>query len=128
MASRYQEIFENARFKQQGRVLISGLDRYADESRTALPGASWIFTFDQLKSSRAFLATKINGHPLSVDHSAPTRLVVPGWYGCACIKWVKEITVVDEDAAATSQMKEYAVRTRRLDSGCYVRSVEITEV
>ena len=45
------------------------------------------------------------------DHGAPVRLVVPGWYGCTCIKWVNEIALVGEDAPATSQMQEFATRT-----------------
>jgi hypothetical protein len=36
---------------------------------------------------------------------------VPGWYGCTCIKWVDEIKLLGEDAAATSQMREFATRT-----------------
>jgi hypothetical protein len=38
---------------------------------------------------------------------------VPGWYGCACIKWVNRIELVADDAAATSQMIEYAGRTQQ---------------
>jgi hypothetical protein len=106
-----QKVLEPIKSKRPARVLIAGFDRYAAESGTSWPGASWIFTFDQLRSARAFLATKMNGQPLDVDHGAPVRLVVPGWYGCTCIKWVNEITVVAEDAAATSQMQEYASRT-----------------
>jgi DMSO/TMAO reductase YedYZ molybdopterin-dependent catalytic subunit len=107
-----QEVFESVRLVPSvGRVLISGFDQYATESRTSLPGASWIFTPDELISSRAFLATKMNGQPLTADHGAPIRLIVPGWYGCACIKWVNEILLVAEDAPATSQMQEYAGRT-----------------
>jgi DMSO/TMAO reductase YedYZ molybdopterin-dependent catalytic subunit len=107
-----EEILEKAKSRQRdARVLISGFDRYASESRTSVSGASWIFTAEQLKSSRAFLATKMNGQPLNADHGAPVRLVVPGWYGCACIKWVDEIAFVGEDAPATSQMQEYAGRT-----------------
>jgi DMSO/TMAO reductase YedYZ molybdopterin-dependent catalytic subunit len=107
-----EEILEDFKSGPRGsRVLISGFDRYAIESRSSLPGASWIFTLDQLKSSRAFLATKMNGEALTADHGGPVRLVVPRWYGCACIKWVNEITLVEEDAAATSQMQEYAGRT-----------------
>ena len=105
-------ILENAKGKPQGtRILISGFDQYAGESKSSVPGASWIFTREQLKSSRAFLATKMNGQPLTVDHGAPVRLVVPWWYGCACIKWVNAITMVGDDAEATSQMQEYAGRT-----------------
>jgi DMSO/TMAO reductase YedYZ molybdopterin-dependent catalytic subunit len=93
------------------RVLISGFDRYAAPSPSSVPGASWIFTLDELRSAHAFLATGMDGQPLSADHGAPVRLVVPGWYGCACIKWVNEITMVDDSSAATSQMQEYAART-----------------
>ena len=106
------EILERAKTKPTAaRVLVSGFDRYAHESRTSVPGASWIFTREQLEKSGAFLATELNGQPLPRDHGAPVRLVVPGWYGCTCIKWVDEITFVGEDAEATSQMREYAART-----------------
>jgi DMSO/TMAO reductase YedYZ molybdopterin-dependent catalytic subunit len=105
-------IIEAAKLKPgASRVLISGFDTYAAPSSSSVPGASWIFTLEELKSARAFLATKMDGQPLSADHGAPVRLIVPGWYGCACIKWVNEITLVDEGAAATSQMQEYAART-----------------
>jgi hypothetical protein len=95
------------------RVLISGFDTYAAPSINSIPGASWIFTQEQLRDSRAFLATKMNGEPLLRDHGAPVRLVVPGWYGCVCIKWVNEIVAVDSAAYATSQMREYAGRTHQ---------------
>jgi DMSO/TMAO reductase YedYZ molybdopterin-dependent catalytic subunit len=55
----------------------------------------------------------MNGEPLTPDHGAPVRLVVPGWYGCACIKWVNEIRLVDETTEVTSQMQEYATRTHQ---------------
>ena len=57
------------------------------------------------------MATELNGQPLTRDHGAPVRLVVPGWYGCTCIKWVDSITFLDDKAPATSQMQEYAART-----------------
>jgi hypothetical protein len=93
------------------RILVSGFDTYQEESMTSEAGASWIFTPDQLFSSKAFLATKMNGQPLRVDHGAPVRLVVPGWYGCVCVKWVNQIDFVSDGAPATSQMQEYASRT-----------------
>lgn len=92
-------------------MLVSGFDRYVAESVTSIPGASWIFKLEELRARRAFLATRMNGQPLPRDHGAPVRLVVPGWYGCACIKWVNEIAFVPDDAPATPQMKEYAERT-----------------
>jgi DMSO/TMAO reductase YedYZ molybdopterin-dependent catalytic subunit len=95
------------------RILISGFDTYASVSQTSIPGASWIFTFEQLASAKAFLATSMNDQSLTINHGAPVRLVVPGWYGCTCIKWLEEISLVNDDAEATAQMKEFATRTNQ---------------
>jgi DMSO/TMAO reductase YedYZ molybdopterin-dependent catalytic subunit len=95
------------------QVFVSGFDRYVTNSVTSTPGASWIFGLKELADARALLATRLNGAPLSRDHGAPVRLVVPSWYGCACIKWVDRISLVDDSAAATSQMQEYAGRTQQ---------------
>jgi len=92
------------------RILVSGFDTDA-ASRTSVPGASWIFARDDLR--RAFLALQMNGAPLARDHGAPVRLVVPGWYGCACIKWVTRIDLVADDEKPTSQMWEFANRTHQ---------------
>ena len=94
-------------------VLISGFDQHLETSEQSMSGASWIFTRQQLESSGAFLATKMNGEPLSPVHGFPFRLVVPGWYGCTCIKWVNEIALIDDAAPATSQMREFAQRTHQ---------------
>src|SRR5438094_1357751 len=80
---------------------------------TSGPGGSGIFPWDGLESARAFLATSMNGESLPEDHGAPVRLLVPRWYGCACIKWVNEIILVKDDVDATSQMQEYATRTNQ---------------
>jgi DMSO/TMAO reductase YedYZ molybdopterin-dependent catalytic subunit len=39
---------------------------------------------------------QMNGNPLTPDHGAPVRIVVPGWGGTASIKWVTEIRVTDK--------------------------------
>ena len=93
------------------RVLVSGFDEYANPTVTSVPGASWIFRLEELQAAGAFLATEMNGQPLTRDHGAPVRLVVPGWYGCACIKWVNNLALVDDEVEATPQMREYAART-----------------
>ena len=95
------------------RVLVSGFDEHSTADPQSRPGASWIFGLDQILESGAFLATGMNGVPLSLDHGYPLRLVVPGWYGCTAIKWVNEIAFVDDDAPATDHMREYAGRTHQ---------------
>jgi DMSO/TMAO reductase YedYZ molybdopterin-dependent catalytic subunit len=98
------------------RILVSGFDTYASQSASSTPGASWIFSRDDLRSTGAFLATEMEGQPLTRDHGAPVRLVVPGWYGCTCIKWLREIRAVPGDAPPTSQMHEFAFRTMQRGS------------
>ena len=98
------------------RILVSGFDRYASQSANSTAGASWIFSVDDIRATGAFLATGMDGQPLTRDHGAPVRLVVPGWYGCACIKWLNEIRVVPDSAEITSQMQEFAFRTMQRGS------------
>jgi DMSO/TMAO reductase YedYZ molybdopterin-dependent catalytic subunit len=93
------------------RVLVSGVDDDADPLNTSVPGASWIFTRDDLE--RAILAHGMNGAPLPHHHGFPVRLIVPGWYGCACIKWVNRIELAPDEAPATPQMREFSSRTHQ---------------
>ena len=94
------------------RVLISGVDLHSNVAERSA-GASWVFTFDQLAATGAFLATRMNGALLPLDHGAPVRLLMPGWYGCTMAKWVEEIRLVGDDEPATAQMREFAGRTHQ---------------
>jgi DMSO/TMAO reductase YedYZ molybdopterin-dependent catalytic subunit len=95
------------------RVLVSGVDEHRRESTHSTPGASWIYSFDQIERAGGFLATGMNGEPLSLDHGFPVRMYMPGWYGCTCIKWVNEIRLVDDSEPSTPQMQEFAGRTHQ---------------
>jgi DMSO/TMAO reductase YedYZ molybdopterin-dependent catalytic subunit len=44
----------------------------------------------------ALLAYAMNGAPLPPQHGFPLRLVIPGWYGMAHVKWLQAITVLGE--------------------------------
>lgn len=92
------------------RVLVSGFDETTHASSYSTPGASWIFTLEELAGAKAFLATEINGVPLPPDHGFPIRLIVPNWYGCCDIKWVNEIKFVDDEEPSTAHMREFAER------------------
>ncbi len=91
-------------------VEIEGAGRYPANGPAS---TSWIFRASDLLGAGAFLATALGGARLSRAHGAPVRLVVPGWYGCCAIKWVRSIGVVPPDAPATRQMTEYASRTHQ---------------
>jgi len=53
------------------------------------------------------LVWEMNGQPLSAPHGYPLRLVVPGWYGMASVKWLQEITILTEPFSGFFQTKEY---------------------
>jgi DMSO/TMAO reductase YedYZ molybdopterin-dependent catalytic subunit len=99
--------------KGTGRVRITGVDDTATRSRSSQPGASWIFSREELERTGAFFATRMNGAPLPDHHGGPIRLVVPGWYGCSSIKWVSRVDTVPDDEPATTQMIEFARRTHQ---------------
>ena len=106
------------------RVRVTGLDDERRASVTSNPGASWIFTPAELEQAGAFLAFGMNGAPLTADHGAPVRLVVPNYYGCACIKWVSRIEWVPDDEPATLQMMEFSSRTHQRAVLRYARDYE----
>ena len=110
------------------RLLVSGFDQHSRPSERSTPGASWVFSFDELEQTGAFLATELNGAPLPDDHGAPVRLVVPGWYGCTCIKWVNELRFVGDDEPATSQMREFASRTHQSGTPALARDYLPAEI
>jgi DMSO/TMAO reductase YedYZ molybdopterin-dependent catalytic subunit len=53
------------------------------------------------------LAWEMNGQPLPPRHGYPLRLVVPGWYGVASVKWLTEIRVLDEAFEGHFQTERY---------------------
>ena len=51
--------------------------------------------------SEVILAYEMNGEPIPLDHGYPLRLVVPGTVGVRNAKWVKSLTISDEEARST---------------------------
>lgn len=96
------------------QVRVEGYDGHSVPSTHSTPGASWVFTLQQLAEAGAFIATGMNGAPLVGDHGAPARLFIPNWYGCCAIKWLDRITFVDATEPPTAQMQEFATRTHQV--------------
>ncbi|MGE3955726.1 MAG: molybdopterin-dependent oxidoreductase [Vicinamibacterales bacterium] len=58
-------------------------------------------------SGEPFLAWALNGQPLTVHQGAPLRLIVPGWYGVANVKWLSNIHVQAEPYMGKFQTRWY---------------------
>jgi DMSO/TMAO reductase YedYZ molybdopterin-dependent catalytic subunit len=63
------------------------------------------------------LAYEMNGMALPPQHGYPLRLVVPGWYGMAHVKWLSDITVVDVPFGGFQQAVAYRFRQNADEPG-----------
>jgi DMSO/TMAO reductase YedYZ molybdopterin-dependent catalytic subunit len=106
------------------RVRVSGVDDEGRPSVTSNPGASWVFTAAELERTGAFLAVAMNDAPLTGNHGAPVRLIVPNYYGCSCIKWSSRVDWVADDEPATTQMMEFSARTHQAGVPRFARDYE----
>jgi DMSO/TMAO reductase YedYZ molybdopterin-dependent catalytic subunit len=70
-------------------------------------------TVDQARDSDAILAYAMNGEPLPLQHGFPLRLVVPGWYGVASVKWLTEIEASDRPFEGHYQTEKYVYYRNR---------------
>jgi len=56
------------------------------------------------------LAWEMNGKPTSLPHGGPLRLIIPGYYGCNQIKYIKRLAFTAEESDANMQKSSYRVR------------------
>jgi DMSO/TMAO reductase YedYZ molybdopterin-dependent catalytic subunit len=71
------------------------------------------------------LVTAMNGQPLLPQHGFPLRLIVPGWYGMASVKWLNRISVWDRPFDGPQQVATYVYRNAPGDVGTPVTSMRV---
>jgi DMSO/TMAO reductase YedYZ molybdopterin-dependent catalytic subunit len=64
-------------------------------------------TREKALSSGPLLAYALNGEPLTRHQGSPLRLLVPGWYGMANVKWLAHIHVQEEAYLGKFQARWY---------------------
>jgi len=80
-------------------------------------------------SPEPFLAWSLNGAPLTKHQGAPLRLLVPGWYGVANVKWLSEIHAQEEKYVGKYQTRWYrTVRTEMVNGELKVSETEVTHM
>jgi DMSO/TMAO reductase YedYZ molybdopterin-dependent catalytic subunit len=67
------------------------------------------------------LCYEMNGEPLPHLNGYPVRLIVPGWYGVANVKWLTRIEIIDQRWAGRFMSKDYV--TIREEKGPNGRTV-----
>ena len=90
---RFRDIYESiiapdAKPKTDATFVIL---RGQDGARTSLP-------LDDLLADDVLVADMLNGHPLTVDHGAPIRIVAPRHYGYKSVKHLSRIEFWQDDS------------------------------
>lgn len=69
---------------------------------------------DLARDEDVLLAYAMEGEPLASEHGAPLRLVVPGWYGMASVKWLARLSLLDRPFRGFYQSDRYVIDGRPL--------------
>ncbi|UOY01479.1 sulfite oxidase [Blastococcus sp. PRF04-17] len=63
------------------------------------------------------LVWAMNGAPLPPQHGAPLRLLVPGWYGMAQVKWLTRVDVLTEPFTGFQNATAYRLKVDAHEDG-----------
>ena len=86
-------------------VAFTGADEVDVEGEAALFGVS--IAMSKAREPDVLLAWAMNDEPLTREHGAPLRMVVPGYAGVRSTKWLTRIEVRDTPSDAPIQAHDY---------------------
>lgn len=89
-------------------IAFIGADRGFDRGDEHAFGRS--LKRDVALSSDVLLVWAMNGQPLLPQHGYPLRLIVPGWYGMASVKWLSRIEALTKPYDGFQQAIGYHYR------------------
>jgi DMSO/TMAO reductase YedYZ molybdopterin-dependent catalytic subunit len=96
-------------------VLFTGIDRGREGGLEQSYERS--LPVEEALREEVLLAYELNGQPLPPQHGFPLRLVVPGWYGMANVKWLERVTVLDRPFDGYQQRHAYRLRQEEGEDG-----------
>ncbi|MFK7858322.1 MAG: sulfite oxidase [Granulosicoccus sp.] len=104
-------------------IAFTGADRGFDKGCEHAFGRS--LTLEQIASLDILLVHEMNGQPLLPQHGAPLRIIVPGWYGMASVKWLSTIEALSTPYQGFQQVNTYRYREHKNDPGQPVTSIRV---
>lgn len=96
-------------------VVFTGLDQGIDGGEKQHYQRS--LALDEALRDDVLLVYAMNGAPLTPQHGYPLRLIVPGWYGMAHVKWLRSISASATPFAGYQQTRAYHLRATAEDGG-----------
>ena len=94
-------------------VVARGADRGTLEGHGAAVAFQRSLALDDARHPDVLLAYAMNGDPLPLEHGRPVRLVVPGRYAVASVKWLIGLTLIDVPFAGYFQSDRYVFEWER---------------
>ncbi len=104
-------------------VSFTGIDRGFDRGHEHTFGRS--LETAVAMSGDVLLVYGMNGQPLLPQHGFPLRLIVPGWYGMASVKWLSRIEVLDKPFEGFQQVQTYKFKTNADDAGIPITTMRV---
>jgi DMSO/TMAO reductase YedYZ molybdopterin-dependent catalytic subunit len=74
-------------------------------------------SLEEALSGDKLLCYEMNGVPLPAEHGFPLRLIAPGWYGVANVKWLTRIEVMDQRYAGRFMARDYVTIREQVRDG-----------
>jgi DMSO/TMAO reductase YedYZ molybdopterin-dependent catalytic subunit len=112
--ARLADVLGHAGIKHGAReVIFAGADRGTVERSPRPIRFERSLTVADALECGALLAYAMNGQPLPARHGYPVRLVVPGWYAVASVKWLTDIRVADQPFDGFFQSVHYVYERNR---------------
>jgi DMSO/TMAO reductase YedYZ molybdopterin-dependent catalytic subunit len=115
-----RDILDAAGVQSVGReVVFFGADVGTEEIRGRQVEKAFArsMALDDAMAPANLLAYEMNGQPLPLHHGRPLRLVVPGWYGVANVKWLTQIHVQDTRYMGRFMGRDYVTLKREMVGG-----------
>jgi DMSO/TMAO reductase YedYZ molybdopterin-dependent catalytic subunit len=95
--------------KDAVEIAFIGADRGFDSGHEHAFGRS--LKREMALSDDVLLVWGMNGQPLLPQHGFPLRLIVPGWYGMASVKWLTRIEALEKPYDGYQQAVGYHYRS-----------------
>ena len=86
-------------------IVFTGLDQGVEGEQIQFYQRS--LTVDEAMRDEVLLVYEMNGEPLPPQHGYPLRLLAPGWYGMASVKWLDRIEAVAEPFRGYQMARAY---------------------
>lgn len=104
-------------------LLFTGLDRGVQGDEVQYYQRS--LAVDEATRDEVLLAYEMNGRPLEPQHGFPLRLLVPGWYGMASVKWLHRVEAVAEPFQGYQMVGSYRYSQTKDDPGEPVTTIRV---